>query len=187
MRSLTVFNNISLDGYFTDAHDDMSWAHEVADEEWGRWSADNARGGQGTLLFGRKTYELMAGFWPTKEAKAQMPDIAEGMNRMEKLVVSKSLKQVTWNNTRLLGGDLVQEIKTLKAGTGAPILIMGSGSLVAQLTQARLIDSYTLIFVPVVLGAGRTLFEGVDGRVKLRRTTERAFGNGNIVATYVPA
>ena len=63
MRPLTVFNNISLDGYFTDAHDDMSWAHEVADEEWGKWSAENARGGQGTLLFGRRTYELMAGFW----------------------------------------------------------------------------------------------------------------------------
>ena len=187
MRRVTVFNNLSLDGFFTDAHGDMSWAHEVSDDEWARWSAGNAQGGRGTLLFGRTTYDLMAGFWPTDMATQQMPEIAEGMNRMEKLVASRTMKRASWNNTRVLGGDLVEEIRALKAGSGEPILIMGSGSLVAQLTQARLIDSYTFVIVPVVLGAGRTLFEGLEQRVKLRRTSERAFGNGNVVATYEPA
>lgn len=81
----------------------------------------------------------------------------------------------------------MKEVGKLKAGAGAPILIMGSGSLVSQLSQARLIDSYTFVIVPVVLGAGRTLFEGFDGRLKLRRLSERAFGNGNVVASYEPA
>jgi dihydrofolate reductase len=179
-----VFNNISLDGYFVDDKGDMSWAHEVADAEWAKFSSENAQRGNGTLLFGRKTYEMMASFWPSDQAKKQMPDVAEGMNRLHKVVFSRSLKEATWNNTTLHKGDLVQEVKKLKAETGETLVIMGSGTIIAQLTEARLIDAYTVVVVPVVLGAGRTMFEGVKGRVKLKRTSERAFGNGNVVVTY---
>jgi len=68
MRTLTVFNNITLDGYFTDANNDMSWALKAADEEWNKFAAENASNG-GVPLFGRKTYDLMVSFWPTKQPK----------------------------------------------------------------------------------------------------------------------
>jgi len=186
MRKLTVFNSISLDGYFTDARSDMSWAHK-SDPEWVEFSAGNAQGSDGALLFGRKTYEMMAAFWPTPEARKQLPDVADGINRLSKFVVSRSLEKATWNNTTILKGDLEAEVSKLKNGSGSPIVIMGSGMLIAQLARLRLIDEYTLVMVPIVLGAGRTLFEGLDRKLALKRTTERAFENGNVVATYVPA
>jgi dihydrofolate reductase len=186
MRQLTVFNNISLDGYFTDARSDMSWAHRF-DPEWAKFSASNAQGSDdGALLFGRKTYEMMAAYWPTPEAKKQMPEVAEGINRLPKFVVSRSLDRADWNNTTILKGDLETEVGKLKKGSGSRIVIMGSGTLVAQLAALRLIDEYTLVIVPVVLGRGRTLFEGLDRKLGLKRTRERAFENGNVVATYVP-
>lgn len=183
---LTVFNNISLDGYFVDSRGDMRWAHTY-DPEWAKFSADNARGSDGMLLFGRKTYEMMAAFWPTDAARTQMPEVAEGMNRRRKLVVSRSLTEVSWSNASLLNGDLVDEVRTLKQADGAGIVILGSGTVVAQLSQHRLIDEYTFVIVPVALGGGRTLFEGLTDRLALRRTSERAFQNGNVVATYAPA
>ena len=89
MRKITVFDNLSLDGYFTDAHSDMSWAHKH-DEEWTAFSSSNA-GGEAELLFGRVTYEMMAGFWPTPQAAEMLPDVAAGMNRMKKFVFSRTL------------------------------------------------------------------------------------------------
>jgi dihydrofolate reductase len=186
MTRLTVFNNISLDGYFVDARGDMSWAHK-SDPEWLRYSASNAQGSDdGALLFGRKTYEMMVAYWPTAEAKKQLPEIAEGMNRLKKYVVSRSLDKVSWNNTTLLKGDLAGEVRKLKAGPGSSIVVMGSGTVVAQLAKERLIDEYTFVVIPIVLGSGRTLFQGLESRLALKRTSERAFGNGNVVVTYQP-
>jgi len=78
MPRLIVFNNISLDGYFTDPNGDMSWAHK-SDPEWNEFAASNAGGG-GVLVFGRVTYEMMASFWPTKQASEMFPEVAAGMN-----------------------------------------------------------------------------------------------------------
>ena len=185
MRRLTVFNNISLDGYFTDARSDMSWAHKN-DPEWIKFSATNAQGSDGALLFGRKTYEMMASYWPTAEAKKQLPEVAEGINRLPKFVASRSLDKATWNNTTILKGDLVDEVTRLKKGSGSPIVIMGSGTIIAQLAKHRLIDQYTLVIVPIVLGRGRTLFDGLEDRFTLKRKSERGFENGNVVAIYEP-
>ena len=95
MRKVTVFNNISLDGFFTTPGGDMSVFHSNTDAEWAKFSADNASGGKATLLFGRKTYDQMASFWPSAEAKKLMPEIAEGMNRLEKIVFSRTLKEAS--------------------------------------------------------------------------------------------
>jgi len=187
MTRLTVFNNISLDGYFVDGRGDMSWAHKAQnDPEWATFSAQNAQSGDGVLLFGRKTYELMASFWPSPAAKQQMPEIADGMNRLRKVVASRTLDKVTWNNTSLLKGDLATEVKKLKDGPSS-IVIMGSGTIIAQLAKAKLIDEYTFVVVPVVLGSGRTMFQSPDSRFELRRTQSRTFHNGNVVVTYEPA
>lgn len=182
MPRLTVFNSVSLDGYFTDANGDMSWAHRGADAEWNEFVSGNASG-DGVLLFGRVTYDMMAGFWTTPAAKQMMPAVAEGMNRMKKAVVSRSMDTTPWTNTTVIK-DLVPGVRELKDGSGADIVILGSGSIVAQLTQARLVDEYQVVVIPVVIGKGRTMFEGVTEKLELKRINARSFGNGNVVITY---
>ncbi|MBI2496996.1 MAG: dihydrofolate reductase, partial [Opitutae bacterium] len=168
MRKLIMFNNVSLDGCFTDARGDMSWAHkDPQDKEWNDFTAANA-GGRGTLVFGRVTYELMAGFWPTPMAKQMMPEVAAGMNRMPKVVFSRTLRQVTWENTRLMKGDLVTEMRKLKKSSDRDLVILGSGSLVAQLAPAGLIDEFRIVVAPLALGRGRTLFDGIKQRLPLK-------------------
>ena len=184
MRRLSVFNNISLDGYFTDQNRDMSWAHR-SDPEWLEFTAANAKGG-GVLVFGRVTYDMMASFWPTPMAAASLPVVAERMNSLPKVVFSRTLEKASWNNTRVVGGDIVAETRKLKSEPGDDMVILGSGSIVAQLTEANLVDEIQLAVAPVILGAGRSLFEGVTTRPKLRRTQSRAFENGVVFVRYEP-
>jgi dihydrofolate reductase len=185
MRKLSVFNSVSLDGYFTDRDGDVKWAHRP-DPEWDAFVEANAEG-EGSLLLGRVTYEMMAAYWPTPAAMENDPVVARRMNELPKLVCSRTLDEVAWSNTRLIRGDLVTEIRALKQAPGAGITILGSGSIVSQLTQAGLIDEYQFVVIPVVLGEGRTLFEGVKERVSLRLLESRAFRNGNVYVRYQPA
>jgi len=183
MRKLLMFNNITLDGYFTDSNNDMSWAHKNADEESNKFASENASGG-GVLLFGRKTYDLMVSFWPTKQAYESMPKVAEGMNNHPKVVFSRTMDKATWNNTRVVKDDIVEEVRRMKSEPGPGLVVMGSGTIVSQLTQARLIDEYQFIVHPLVLGSGRTLFEGVKDQLPLKRINSRTFKNGNVLLTY---
>ena len=103
---------------------------------------------------------------------------------MRKLVVSRTLEAVTWQNTTLLKGDLVSEAMRLKKQLGPDLQILGSGSIVSQLTDAGLIDEYQIVVTPIVLGRGRTLFETVKNKLPLGLTSTRQFKNGNVVLTY---
>jgi len=184
MPRLVVYNSVSLDGYFTDTNGDMSWAHK-SDPEWQAFVSENASGG-GQLLFGRVTYDLMASFWPTPLAAQSNPIVVERMNGLRKFVFSTTLEKATWNNTTLLKGDLTAEVRKLKQQPGPNIVIMGSGSIVAQLADAGLIDEYQIVLNPLVVGKGRTLFEGVKNKLPMKLAKSRAFGNGNIVLCYEP-
>jgi dihydrofolate reductase len=183
MRKLLVFNSVTVDGYFTDKNNDMSWAHAQADPEWNEFVAGNAKSG-GELLFGRVTYQMMESFWPTPAAAQMFPDVAEGMNKSPKVVFSKTLDTASWNNTRLLKGDLVDEVRKLKEESGDGLVLMGSGSIVAQLALSGLIDEYQMVVNPLVLGDGRTMFEGVKEKIKLTLTDSRTFKNGNVLLSY---
>jgi dihydrofolate reductase len=186
MRRVDVFNHVSLDGFFVDANGDMSWAKaDHQDAEWNAFVAGNASG-EGVLVFGRITYDLMAGFWPTPMAQEAMPTVAQAMNSMPKVVFSRKLDQVSWNNTTLIKGDPVSEMRRMKQEPGQDMVILGSGSIVSQLAQAGLIDEYQIVVNPVVLGKGRTMFEGVRGQLNLKLTKTRAFGNGNVLLCYEP-
>jgi dihydrofolate reductase len=185
MRRIVVFNTISLDGYFTDQNGDMSWAHKQ-DEEWNAFTAENAKSG-GELVFGRVTYDLMHSFWRTPMAAERFPEVAKGMNEIPKVVFSRTLDKASWNNTRLIKGDLAQETRKLKDEPGDNLVILGSGSIVSQLTQAGLIDEFQIVVGPIVLGAGRTMFEGLTNKLGLKRTSSRAFANGNVLLCYEPA
>jgi len=186
MPRLIVFNSTSLDGIFSDANRDMSFAHnENPDAEWDAFVAGNASGG-GVLLFGRVTYDLMAGFWPTPVALEQMPTVAERMNSLPKVVFSRTMERAAWSNTRLVKGDLIDNIRKMKAEPGEGMAILGSGSIVSQLAPHGLIDEYQIVLVPVVLGQGRTMFESVKDKLALKRTKTRAFKNGNVLLCYEP-
>jgi dihydrofolate reductase len=162
----------------------MSWAHKK-DPEWQAFVSENASGG-GQLLFGRITYDLMASFWPTPLAAQGNPIVVERMNSMRKFVFSTTLDKVSWNNTTLLKGDLTTEVRKLKQGPGPNMVIMGSGSVVAQLADAGLIDEYQIVLNPLVVGNGRTLFEGVKNKLPMKLARSRAFDNGNVVLFYQP-
>jgi dihydrofolate reductase len=185
MPKLVVYNSMSLDGFFTDANGDMSWAHK-RDPEWQAFVSDNASGG-GQLLFGRVTYDLMASFWPTPLAAQANPVVVERMNNMRKFVFSRTMDKASWNNTTLLRGDAAAEVRKLKQEPGPNIVMMGSGSIVAQLADAGLIDEYQIALNPLVVGSGRTLFEGVKRKLPMKLASSRAFGNGNVVLFYQPA
>ena len=110
MRKLAVFNNITLDGYFSAANGDIGWAHGGGpDPEFDAFVAENASGG-GQLLLGRKTYDLMAGYWPTEMAKRNAPAVAEHMNRLPKVVFSRTLDRAAWSNTEVVKGDIAAAI-----------------------------------------------------------------------------
>lgn len=186
MRRLIAFNSITLDGYFTGPNGDLSWAHkERNDPEFQSFVEGNAKG-DGVLLFGRVTYELMASYWPTPLAIQNDPVVAERMNGGAKVVFSRTMDTASWSNTTVVKGDLVSEVRRMKEEPGPGIAILGSGSIVAQLTHARLIDEYQIVLTPVVIGAGRTMFEGVTDRLSLRLTETRPFVNGSVFLRYEP-
>jgi dihydrofolate reductase len=186
MRKLAVFNHVTLDGYFVDMNGDMSWAHSGNDDaEFRAFVADNASGG-GELVFGRITYELMAGYWPTPNAIKNNPIVAEGMNSMPKVVFSRTLDRAAWNNTRLVKGDIAPEVRRMKKESGKDMVILGSGSIVSQFASEGLIDEYQVLVNPVVLGQGRTMFDGIKGRLNLKLTRTRRFGNGKVFLCYEP-
>jgi len=186
MRRLIVFNHQTLDGYIGDLNGDMSWAHrDASDAEWNAFVADNARGGGG-LIFGRTTYEMMAGFWPTPHASKLFPELAERMNSLSKVVFSRTLDKATWANTRLAKGDLASEVRKLKSASGEDMAILGSGSIVSQLAREGLVDEFQVVVNPVVIGRGKTMFEGVEKKLGLELTKTRIFANGNVLLCYQP-
>lgn len=187
MPKLVVFNSVTLDGYFTGEHGDLSWAYTRGsqDAEWQSFVAENAKG-EGVLVFGRITYDMMVSYWPTQAALNNDPIVAERMNALPKVVFSRTLSQAAWNNTTLVKGDPAAEMRKLKQAPGPDMVILGSGSIVSQLAQEGLIDEFQLVVKPVVLGKGRTMFEGVKQMMTLKPTRTRSFGNGNVLLCYEP-
>jgi dihydrofolate reductase len=185
MRKLVVFQQISLDGYFMDSHGDMSWAKNDNDEEFNAFSSENAKGG-GVLLFGRVTYDLMASFWPTPQAYQMLPVVAERMNNLPKIVFSRSMTKASWNNTKVVNGDMIAEIRKRKEESGEGMAILGSGNIVSQLALADVIDEYQVVLNPIALGGGRTMFDGIKDSLNLKLTQSRIFRNGKVFLSYKP-
>ena len=184
MRRLSAFNHVSLDGYFTDAHGDFTWARgDKSDKEFNDFVASNAKGG-GQLVFGRKTYDLMVSFWPTPMASQHEPVVAQRMNALRKVVFSRTLEKASWNNTMLVKGDLASAVRKMKADPGEGMVILGSGSIVSQLAQEGLIDEFQVVVNPVVLGGGRTMFNGVKQKLNLNLVETRPFPSGKVFLRY---
>lgn len=182
MRRVVAFSNISVDGFFSDTHGDLSWA-QANDPEFDAFFADTVRCG-GTLVLGRVTYELLASYWPTAFARRHNPIVAERMNAAPKLVFSKTLCAVAWENTVISRQGPVAMLRQMKQGLGGCLTILGSGSLVAALAREGLIDELHFVVNPVVLGRGRTMFGGIREGLSLTPTRTRAFENGNVLLCY---
>lgn len=130
---------------------------------------------------------MMASYWPTPLAMQHNPVVAEGMNRMPKVVFSKTLEKPSWSNTIVINQDLAGAVRKLKSETGPGMAILGSGTIVSQLAAENLIDEYQVAVVPVVLGAGRTMFEGIKQKLNSKLTKFRSFANGKVFLSYEPA
>lgn len=184
MRKITAFNFVTLDGYLEGPQvGDISW-HKHGGEE-AEYSAESLKTGN-TLLFGRVTYEMMVSFWPTPMAIESFPIVAEGMNNAEKIVFSRTLKKVEWNNARLMKGNIVEEIRKMKRASGKDMTLMGSGSILSQFAEQELIDEYQIMVDPVAIGNGTPIFKDIKRKLDLKLTMTRTFKSGVVLLCYQP-
>ena len=136
------------------------------------------------LLLGRKTYEIFAAHWPY--VTDPNDPIAPLFNRITKYVASRSKPKLAWQNSRLLGDDVVASLRQLKTGDGPDLLVQGSGDLLQTLWKNGLVDEFSVLIFPVVLGKGKRLFGSGATPAGLKLVKSRSFPTGVIVANYVP-
>lgn len=182
MRSLYAFMMVSLDGSFEGPNHDLSW-HQT-DSEFVSFALEQLAQ-VGTILFGRRTYEMMASFWPTDQAKDD-PETAQFMNTLPKVVFSSTLKEATWNATELVNTSAIEKVKSLKEGEGKTIAVFGSNKLLVSLAEAGLVDEFRLMINPIAIGKGTALFTGIKEPLELKLLRTREFQNGNVLLTYQP-
>jgi dihydrofolate reductase len=183
MRKVIFFMLTSLDGYFEGPDRDINW-HNV-DDEFNEFAVQQT-GEFGALLFGRVTYELMASYWPTEAAKRDDPIVAGLMNSLPKVVFSKTLQKVDWENTRLVKDNFVESVSKLKQEAGKDIAIFGSSDLTVILMEQGLVDEYRIMVNPIVLGNGKPLFKGVKNKINLKLIKTKTFKSGNVLLHYKP-
>lgn len=182
MRKLIMWNIITLDGYF---EGNKNWDLPFHEVVWGKeleklslkqlHSADY-------LVFGRVTYEGMAAYWPN--AEGENAEIAKLMNKIPKLVFSKTLKSVDWNNSILIKQNASAEIAKLKAQEGKDMYVFGSANLSETFINENLFDEYRIGIAPVILGSGRPLFsQGISSR-NLSLVSTQQLSNGGVILKF---
>jgi len=186
MRKVFVSNLISLDGYLAGPDGDLSW-FAVGPDFFAH--VNKMMPSLGLLLFGRVTYEMMAGYWTSPEAtKDNDPIVTDAMNVLPKLVASRTLKKAGWGrwDNATVTADPVKAVRELKAQPGGDMAIFGSGGLVSTLAEAGLIDEYRMIMNPVILGEGIPMFRGMRQRVPLKLVSSDIFDKNVVMLTYHP-
>lgn len=179
MRKVIASINMTLDGY-------CNHTASTPSDELHEYFNDLIKNG-GIILWGRITYGLMEEAFPALVKKPggdkPLDKFALLIDEMPKLVFSKTLTGVTWHNTTLAQADLIEEVLSLKQQPGKDILI-GSPSLIAQLTQHDLIDEYRLCVHPIILGSGLVLFKNISNQINLQLTETKTFQSGVVVLYY---
>jgi dihydrofolate reductase len=193
MRTLAVIDFLSLDGVMQapgQPEEDTEcgftyggWAIPYHDETLAESVADSMAATD-AYLFGRKTYENFAAYWPT--APRDIP-FTDHLNNTAKYVVSKTLKDPDWHNSTVIAGDVVEEVRKLKQQPGGNIAVLGSGELVKTLIANDLVDEYFLTVYPVVLGGGKRLFRDDEQLRRLELVNSNNTSTGGVVLTYRPA
>jgi dihydrofolate reductase len=179
MRKIVATEYVTLDGVMEEPG---HWSMQFWNDEAGKFKYEELFASD-ALLLGRITYEGFAAAWPTM---TDTGEFGERMNGLPKYVVSKTLQNLTWNNSNLIKGDLVEEISALKQQPGQDILLSGSGQLVRALMQHDLIDEYRFMLHPIVLGKGKRLFTDNSTAKVLKLVGTKTFSSGIVVLTYYP-
>lgn len=186
MRKLIYGMNVSLDGYIAAPDGDIDWSNP-SDELFEWWLEQEQA--VGLLLYGRRLWETMSSYWPTGDqqpdaAPAQI-EFARNWRDTPKVVFSSTIDGVDWNS-RLCTGDAVAEIARLKnegAEEAAPMRV-GGATLAGAAMRAGLIDEYTVVTHPVLVGGGTPFFAALDGRVPLELVETRTFPGGVMMTRY---
>jgi dihydrofolate reductase len=180
MRKVIVVELLSLDGVMESPEE---WAFSYSNAEMEEMNASGMAASD-ALLLGRVTYEGLAAFWPNQPSGEQMVDY---INSVSKFVVSTILEEpLGWNNSTLIKGDVAEEVPRLKRQPGKDITIIGSGALVRSLLRDGLLDELRLMVHPVVLGAGKRLFENGGDQQALKLMDSKTFSTGVVYLTYQP-
>jgi dihydrofolate reductase len=188
MRKIVVSEFVSLDGVFEDpggaeGTGHGGWSLEFGDEESQQYKWEELKAAD-ALLLGRKTYEGFAAAWPDMEHVAGV--FGEKMNSMLKYVVTTTLGELAWKNSKVLHGDAIAEIKKLKLEDGGDLLVSGSAQLVRLLLANSLVDKLSLMVHPVIIGEGKQLLSGAEFQ-KLKLAAVKPFSKGAVVLEYEPA
>ncbi len=179
MRKVLWQMMMSLDGLMEGPNGELDW--HVTGDEFAEYVAGMPKSID-TILFGRVTYQMMAQYWPSStEPEAAM------MNDLPKLVFSKTLEKVEWKNSRLVKGNIAQEIAKLKQQPGKDIALIGSTDLATTFIRLGLIDEYRIFLNPVVLGRGNPMFKNLKDRMALKLVNSQPFRSGNVLLYYQPA
>jgi dihydrofolate reductase len=191
MRKVIVSTFLSLDGVMqapggpeedpTGGFTLGGWSVNFWDDSMGQRMGE-AMSEPFDLLLGRKTYEIFAAHWPHVTDPS-----ADALNRATKYVASRTLKELEWTNSVLIGGNVGEEVVSLKEGSGPEIQVHGSRELIQTLMEHDLVDEYRLWTFPVLLGSGKRLFEGGTTPGTLRLVDSTTSTTGVVMATYEPA
>jgi dihydrofolate reductase len=173
--------SVSLDGYFEGPNHEIDW--HLVDDEFNAYAVETLNATE-VLIMGRRNYELMASYWPT--ATDNDPVIKEKLNGLPKLVFSRTLKKVEWQNSRLATGSIADEVARLKQAPGDGLLWVGGSELAASFLELGLLDELRFIITPILLGDGKTVFDGIKKRHSLRLLSTRTFQTGNVLVIYEP-
>jgi dihydrofolate reductase len=186
MGNLVSFMHMSLDGYVAGLNGEMDWIH--IDEGIFDYIAERI-GATDCALYGRKTFQMMEGYWPTaaSQPNATKHDIEHSRwyKGVTKVVLSKTMNATNLVNAKVISDNLNSEISKLKQGTNKEILIFGSPSATHSLMAAQLIDGYWLFVNPVLLGQGIPLFKNINSKAELALVASHSFSSGVVCLNYV--
>ena len=190
MGRLTSFIHVSVDGYYAGPNGEADWFKDTEkDPEYEAWTHEQAAGGD-TLIFGRTTYDMMKSWWPTPRAMKADPQMAKVVDESPKIVFSTTLEgpqeAPNWKNVTIVDSIDKKDVKKRKEQVDGNLTILGSGSVVQQLSNLGLIDEYDIVVVPVVLGEGKPLFDDVKKK-ELKLVESRSFKNGLTLLRYAAA
>jgi dihydrofolate reductase len=187
MRKLIVSMNLSLDGYLSGPHGELDWHFEIWNDGMGEKILERLEGTD-TIILGRLTYETMAKYWTVKPLDDHFPRqdlaIADKMNQHTKVVFSKTIKESIWHRTVFARGDSKEEIKMLKGQKGKDMILFGSASLASALILSGMVDEYDLWIHPVILGAGKSIFNHLQKQMNLRLKDSISFESGVLTNYY---